>query len=395
MSTRTALTVEDFSLSRTETAARVSCAVTGGRFPDRLFYETSSANVDRLTADRANWAATSLLYPAMLLGQDIHIRHPVSPLLLHNLNNDIQAFLKIYDPRLKNIEITAPEADALDGARAGLNATGFSAGVDSFSTLKKFFYDPIAAPLKISALSLFDVGAFRSRRRQVLYAKALRRCVEFAGKHRLVVLDLQSNIGDFYKHPQLPKTSFEKTNTFRNLSAALVFEKSLSNYLISSSFSPGQIAAKASYNIAYLDPIILPLFCTEGLRFTSSCAGLSRMEKTALIADVEDARELLDVCVSDEGLESRYLNCSRCLKCVRTMITLDHLGQLDAFDRVFDVQEFRRNKEAHVLEIMDSAAKGNTLDAEVAMAIGRQPTRLPAPSFFTRLSRRLTGSRRR
>ena len=395
MATRTPITVEDVSLSRTETSARVSCSVTGGPFRTRLFFETSLANVDRLTADRANWAATALLYPAMLLGQDIHIRHPVSPLLLHNLNNDIQAFLKIYDPRLKEIEITAPDADALDSARAGLNATGFSAGVDSFSTLKRFFYDPIAAPLKISALSLFDVGAFRSRRRQALYAKALRRCVEFAGKHRLVALDLESNIGDFYKNPELPKTSFEKTNTFRNLSAALVFEKSLRNYLISSSFSPGQIAAKASYNIAYLDPIILPLFCTEGLRFTSSCAGLSRIEKTALIADVEDAHALLDVCVSDEGLESRYLNCSKCLKCVRTMITLDHLGKLDAFNRVFDVQEFRSNKEAHVLEILDSAAQGNTLDAEVAVAIGRQPAQVPAPAFFERLIQRLSGSHRR
>ena len=35
-------------------------------------------------------------------------------------------------------------------------------------------------------------------------------------------------------------------------------------------------------------------------------------------------------------------NCSVCPKCVRTLLTLDILGKLDAFSGVFDIDRYRR-----------------------------------------------------
>jgi hypothetical protein len=40
-----------------------------------------------------------------------------------------------------------------------------------------------------------------------------------------------------------------------------------------------------------------------------------------------------------------WANCGKCNKCIRTLLTLDALGCLDDFQVVFDLVEYRKNKE--------------------------------------------------
>jgi len=69
-------------------------------------------------------------------------------------------------------------------------------------------------------------------------------------------------------------------------------------------------------------PLIDPLFSSSNLSVIHIGAVWSRVEKTRLISDFDEALATLHVCykLGDSA------NCSHCSKCVRTMLTLECLG---------------------------------------------------------------------
>lgn len=347
---------------------RLSCRVRGGGLPDRLWVEVPGHDAD-LLSDRGDWAAVALLYPAMRLGADLHVDATMSPQLVDALNHDVQPFLVVFDPALRRIATTC-RAERDDAPRGTLVATGFSAGIDSFATLARYHFAPVSAGLAVSALAVFDVGAF-GRDGAPHFARATARCRAFAAAHGLRPMSLRSNLDAVYRAPGVGRPGFERTNTFRNVAAALALQAGVGRYYVSSSFAPAEIGVRDSYNPAYLDPILLPLLSTERLRFVSACAGLKRVEKTRLVADMLEARPLLDVCTRpQERGAGRPLNCSHCGKCARTLFTLEALGRLDEFAAVFDVGLFRSGRERLLGELRRSAAGGDALDAEVVGLLG-------------------------
>ena len=62
------------------------------------------------------------------------------------------------------------------------------------------------------------------------------------------------------------------------------------------------------------------------------------MQKTLLVAELPVARQSLTVCT---GVTPDGRNCSTCDKCLRTELTLEIAGHLDAFDERFDLGAFR------------------------------------------------------
>jgi hypothetical protein len=349
-------------------STRLSCRIAGGGLPDALWFDASPGSAD-LLSNRGNWAAVALLYPAMRLGADLHVVADMSPELVDAMNHDLQAFLVLFDPALRRIAVTCRAARD-DAPRGSLVATGFSAGIDSFATLARYHFAPIDPGLAVSALAVFDVGAF-GRDGVPHFTRAAARSGAFAAAHGLRSISLRSNLDAVYRAPGVGRPGFERTNTFRNVAAALALESGVCRYYVSSSFAPAEIGVRDVYNPAYLDPILLPLLSTERLRFVSACAGLTRVEKTRLVADLPEARPLLDVCTRpQERGAGRPLNCSHCAKCVRTLFTLEALGRLDDFAAVFDVGMFRSGRKRFLDDVRRSAAGGNSLDAEVVALIG-------------------------
>lgn len=374
--------IRDFKISTKSDYAVLSCRVLSEGFPSKLWFGTNIINKSLLSIDTPNWALVALLYPAMLMGRRIVIRANVSPKLLHNLQNEVQAFLRIYDPKLVKISIDSDGLCSAEPKRGKGVATGFSAGIDTFATLGRYLYGPIHKSMKISYIAIFDVGAFGSYRTEDVYIAALRKGRDFASKHGLGLLDTRSNLRNFYDVPGMPKTKFEKTNTFRNATAALIFERGLRAYYISSSYAPCNISVKQTYNPAYFDPVTLPLLSTERMELVSSCADMTRIEKTEMISELPAAYELLNVCTGSgkRRLAKDMLNCSKCTKCTRTLVTLECIGKIDKFKRVFNLNEYRKNRQKSLLKLLKSANKGNPLDAEVIQLLrekdGKIPTRL-------------------
>lgn len=105
---------------------------------------------------------------------------------------------------------------------------------------------------------------------------------------------------------------------------------------------------------------LLRCMSTESTRLYSSLAASTRYDRPKLLSDFGPAQKLLNVCIHGAP------NCGKCFKCVRTMLQLDQIGKLDAFESVFDTSCYRstKAKEKGVIEweiMNDSPYKGEFL----------------------------------
>ena len=76
--------------------------------------------------------------------------------------------------------------------------------------------------------------------------------------------------------------------------------------------------------------------------------------KTILVSRIQESKECLDVCVKPERAIEGYINCSLCWKCLRSLITLDIIGQAQEYKHVFNLEAFYRVKNIYLVEIMAS-----------------------------------------
>jgi len=90
---------------------------------------------------------------------------------------------------------------------------------------------------------------------------------------------------------------------------------------------------------AYYDILTCSCLSTGSLHVYSDGCYEKRFEKTKKVAEFSPAYDQLHVCVSDTGK-----NCGKCIKCKRTLLTLDALQSLDKFSKVFDVEYYRNRK---------------------------------------------------
>jgi hypothetical protein len=344
----------------------VSCAIEAPDMPPELWFRVQTTGDELLPPDDLSWALVALLMPAMRTGRDLHIDGPVSPRLLFNANHDVQAALRLYEPSLQRIAVTAAgPATAGSGAKQRVG-TGFSAGIDSFATVFLLTPQTTGHSLSLTDLCVFNVGALGPcddppvKQR---YAAAYTRARAFGRQIGAEVTGIDSNIDAVYAR----HWSFQRTHSLRNVAAALVIARSLDNYLYASTFPLRAIRVAEHYDLAIMDPILLPLLSTEQLTFRSAGAGLSRFEKTALVARHALSYDQLDVCVApaQERASLDRPNCSRCWKCHRTMLTLDLLGALDNYARVFDLPYYQENRDSIVQAVARKALRGSEVDQEV------------------------------
>lgn len=356
------ITLRSFEYSSDSAGRRVSCKVEGACYSSDLYFIGNSSVQSKNGLKSANWAVVSLLYPAMSLGEDLHIESKISESLLFNLNNDLQALLVSFEPSLKRIKITASEIIDERGITGNLVSTGFSAGVDSFTTLALYFSDQdVPRSRRISSVNVFNVGAMGAYDESVrLFQAYSERVKKFAVDNGLEWQTVNSNLDNFYTALRL---GFQKTHVIRNVAAAYVYEDLYRYYYYSSTYPYKDINA-GSDDMSYVEPMLLDLLETDNLRLVSAGAGLSRLEKMRIISESTPAFHLLDVCVGNP--ESRTeVNCSRCWKCSRAMTNLDVLGKLDDFSKVFDVDYFRKNKKDVIKIVYKSATDGKPADQDL------------------------------
>lgn len=310
------------------------------------FYSVPERFADFADAASSNCFLVGLLYPAMRWGEDIHVEGKVSARLLFNINEFLVPFMSMCDSRLKPIKATADATDD-EGCRAARAVgTGFSGGIDSFTTIREHFERPTPEGFKITHLFFFNVGAHGipkdeterlaiERKFQARYEKLK----NFPAEVGLPFVPVNSNVHQFHPWGHL------EVATLATASAALFLQRGIRRYYLASAGHPyfhlwhylGM--RRRPDDIAYLNPYLLPWLSTESLDFVDDGTFLDRSQKTVLIADYEPATRYLNVCGNHDTLDT---NCSICPKCCRTLLTLELIGKVDAFRAVFDVDKYRR-----------------------------------------------------
>lgn len=325
--------------------------------PHTLWYKFPDRYKQYLVVERLDAFVVGLLFLGLKTGKDIHLKGPVSQRLYYTLNHYLIEILCAANPAYRKIRIIAEDLDDRDLNKGDVTGTGLSCGVDSFAT----YYDHIEdkGKYKVDVFTFFDVGShgiFKGKRAKEIYDDRLRNATEFAHNEGKEIIPVESNLGQVLELP------FQGTNTLRNISCVLNFQKLFKNYFFASSY-PYQHFKLDPSDTTYYDIWNLHLLSTESTTFFSSVPGLTRIEKTALISNFTATYKFLDVCVTPDR-KNNSKNCTRCEKCLRTALTLDLLGQLNNYHQVFDLTAYQRQKNYFIAKIL-STRKNNIFSKEL------------------------------
>ena len=311
-----------------------------------LWFSVGAEHEDLLSA-RADHVAVALLLPAMRYGRDLHVGGTVTDSLLHRLNHDLQSLVRAVHPDYRAIAVTADDAVPAGPPPHGV-MTGFSGGVDSFATLMEYFLaTDIPEGLRVTHLVNNNVGA-HGVGGDALWEARWRALAPVPAELGLPFIRVDSNLDAHY-----PQMGFMETVTLRNAAAA---------HLLGGGMGRSYHASEGTYRNVRMPPpagdiglagaMTFPLLSTPALVLESTGSGRSRIERTLALVGMPYA-QYLDVCVDADP--RRPTNCSRCWKCMRTMLTLDIAGELDAFvPAVFRREPYLERRSDYYVELLAS-----------------------------------------
>lgn len=257
---------------------------------------------------------SALLLPALGAPRRLRLATPVSAQWMENVERVLALVSRWWGyPRLLPDARAVRRAPPTAAARSGLF---FGGGVDALHTL-------ITRRSELDALVFvqgFDIRLDDERRAAAAEA-SVRAVAAEAGVEPLVVAT------NLRTHPAHGQSNWERSHGGALAAVGHALSDKLRTVLVSSS---NPRSAPAPWGTHWdLDP----LWSSERLEFVHHGEGLWRSEKLRAIAGDPLAQRHLRVCW--EHLVPGRLNCSRCEKCVRTMLTLSQEGRLGDFE-VFD-----------------------------------------------------------
>jgi hypothetical protein len=309
-----------------------------------LWYEVPAQYAEGLTPERSDAFLMALLPLAMKQGEDIRCEAPVSEKLFYNLTRYCMHILTLVMPELQPVGITPAGLDSsrLAEARGGV-VTAFSGGVDSFCVLADHLFGNVLAGYRVTHLIFNNVGAFGAGGRALFNARHAN-LAPFASEVGLPFIKVDSNLDEV-----LP-VSFVKTHTIRNASAVLTLQKLFGRYLYASGVAYGDCQVNCAPDVAYVDPLLVPLLSTEATECIPTGSQYSRVEKTEKVTTIELSRRHLNVCAS----HASGGNCSVCWKCMRVQLTLEILGKLHLYAQVFDMAKYQERRADYIVDVLSN-----------------------------------------
>lgn len=318
-------------------SVRLQAEIVSNAGSEFLWFEFDARLAPSLVVDRLDAFAVIALIMAMERGEDLIVDGAISERLLHNLDHQVRPILRLVIPELHDSRIHAQTVDSRGEPRGRGVATGFSGGIDSFSTIAEYFSPDTAPGYKLTHLLFCDVGSHPSAQIRDGRWSLIK---EFGQAIGLELVTVRSNL------MQRVKTRFERTHMLRNAAAALTLQGLFGKYLYSSGYRFQECHFHEYGDIACADPAMVHQFSTESFEAISTGCQHSRVDKTRLAVSVPHVRRFLNVCNHPDATAR---NCSKCYKCLRTLVTLELLGQIDGFDQVFDLDVYRHYRTEYLL----------------------------------------------
>jgi hypothetical protein len=305
-------------------SSRVDIQGSTTQYPKQLWFSFPKEYAGYVT-HRADGFAAALLPLAMTLGEDLEVCGPVDCRLAHGLQEYLRVQSLWKPDQFKPVRLSCLVLDERrDALTMGAAGCAFSGGVDSFHTLWSHLlvneHNPryqISHALMINGFDkdsdLDNTGSFN---------RLLEAYEPIMKKHGVALLVSRTNILQFID-PWVLKQSFGAIVT----SSALVLGRLLARFYIPSSYRFTELGLYPEGSHLMLDGLL----CTETMEVIHDGAHLTRVEKTAVLAQWPDTHSRLRVCFNQTNVadgSNVIENCCLCEKCIRTMVTLDMFGVL-------------------------------------------------------------------
>ncbi len=342
-------------------------------YPPASWDETGELNfkVDKeyenyLCDDRADCFVVAFLYYAMMTGSDIKSEAPVSEKLLFGIENHLFPALLKENKGYKKINVYS-ESIKTPYQTENKVATGMSCGVDSLYSLKKYNQNNIPEQYRLTHLTYFNMGSIfhpnMAENKQYHMDEFYRLTDEMskdkminaknvADKVNMPLVYIESNIDkDYYRG------GFGYTAVYRNCAMVLALQGLFGKYYCSSAGWPDFFELNLEGGSEHYETLLCSVFSNGTVEFIISDYA-SRFEKTKELADYDIAKEYLDVCYN-------FNSCGKCSKCKRTLLTIDVLGKIDAFGKIFDIDNFKANRTDAYLWLLKAKGGSATNDAAI------------------------------
>jgi len=322
--------------------AVLTCPLTIDDETKELWFKVSSKYADYLCCERADAYLVACLHYAMSNGHDIKAENPISELLLFNLRTYLIPALIENNPDFHCPKIIAAVATE-KLPNAGAVGTGISCGVDSLHALATK-YATEYKHLNVTHLTFNNVGSHgEGEKAQKLYESRLKRPERFAKEYGFEFVASNSNLMDVIKQ------SHFKTHTYSSMFPVLCLQKLYSVYFYASGgykFNEFNLHHSSSSSSGSYELLSLQCFSTDVCRIMSDGMGLTRLMKLEEVVNYPPSYKYLNVCLKEGD------NCSRCEKCVRTLLGIDVLGALDKYTHVFDIEYYKSHRMWYIQQLL-------------------------------------------
>lgn len=301
-------------------------------FPDHIWYRVPEYYLPFLHTQSDAFLVAGLL-AGMYFGEDIQVRGKISPRLAYHLD-EYQYLIHFRMPKdVKRISIRYEQLTPLDACPTKVGTT-FSGGVDSLYTIQTHL--PINQPIPDYQIThgIFIQGFDILPSEISNYRQLFNVFKEQASHMGIELIQLETNMVSLL-HQRLNLSYFYGPLI---VSAGLVFSGLFHRF-----YTPSSWDYHALLKHAYAsDPLVDRLLSTDTMDIIHHDSTCSRIEKVSRLAGWEPAQNLMWVCFEHKNRNYPW-NCSRCEKCVRTMIPLYALGVLNTY-KTF-AQPIRKNWE--------------------------------------------------
>jgi hypothetical protein len=371
MRTAEAIVIHRPRLVRVDGWTRLEARVDNLAATDRIWFAVENAYADHLEQAGSDGFLLAVLPVAIRSGQDVHLEAALSTKLYYSTEMYLIPFLvELSIEPATRIHVFA--TDLVSRPLSPAVAAPFSGGLDSFTTLAEHHFASVPAAYRLTHLSYHNVGShsvgthgdalFHARRTKIARA---------ADELELPLVLIDSNLHHFIRG------RFTASHTLRQLGAAHAMSGLFGKVLMASGASYTDVRVRRGDAIGYSDPVHVHLLSSEAMECISSGVPYTRFEKTRLVSELELSYRYLDVCVSQDFDPTVRPNCSRCKKCVRTMVMLDILGKLERYEAVFDLDAWRREGPRRLAPVIGA---GGVYAREINHMARRYGYRIPLSS---------------
>jgi hypothetical protein len=275
---------------------------------------------------------------------------------------------------------------------------GFSGGIDSFALLDAQRFAATVPGFALTHLLFNSVGSHHPRDPEAVFARRLARVRALAGELAMPLIVTRSN------QDEILGRDYQQFHPLRNAAVALLLAGRMRRFYYGSGYHFRHLGIHRDHDAAIADPVLLPLLSTEAIELLSSGCQESRVEKTARLIGHPLVPRYLDVCTNSP---SEIVNCGRCEKCTRTLLTLEVLGEdLETYAALFDLDAYARkrptalvstlvSRDPFAVEIRDAMARcgfAMPMHLRAKAALARSPLRAFLPPARRRRLRRWLGA---